>query len=156
MHWSYALQQGTFTLFPDTPSTMPAASAVALTMQHSSWRWPHRLGKQSPVSLCDMFSEPLLGIRGGAGAKTNLIQTSLRHQRISVMREVKGWPGGSQAAQSRQTSSSCRPTGWMEATRMQPGRLLSTFHFLMGPSLYSKILRDREKKKSFVYLEMSS
>lgn len=133
MHWSYALQRGTFTLLPDTPSTMPVASAVALTMQNSSWRWPHRLGNQSPVSLYDMFSEPLLDISGGAGANMNRIQTSLRHQRISVVREVKGWPGGNQG-RAEQTCSSCLPTGWVEATRMQPGKLLSTFHFLMGPA----------------------
>lgn len=47
------------------------------------------------------------------------------------------------------------PAARMEATRMQPGRLLGTFHFLMGPSLGSKVLRNREKKKSFMYLEMS-
>lgn len=145
MHWSYALQQGTFTLFPDTASTMPVASAVALTMLHSSWRWPHQLGKQSPVSLYDMFSEPLLGSHGGAGAKANLIQTSLRHQRISVIREVKGWPGG--AKQSRAEvflPSAYRLGGSYENASRQASQHVSLSH---GPQpLLQDSQRQREKE----------
>lgn len=149
MHWSYALQQGTFTLFPDTPSTMPVASAVALTMQHSSWRWPHRLGKQSPVSLYDMFSEPLLGIRGGAGAKTNLIQTSLRHQRVSVMREVKGWPGGSQAEQSRHLPPVCLQAGWKLRECNQAG-FSARFTFSWAPASTPRFSEtERKRNHSF-------
>lgn len=61
-------------------------------------------------------------------------QTSLRHQKTRVMGEVKEWPGGSQrTAQENLFIPSGLPGGWKEATKMRPGRLLSTFHSLVRP-----------------------